>query len=242
MSAECHHFDMPLRVLSGAEAADRPGGGNLSGTWPWRVCDVLPNGYEAYLRLFNPFGPAQSDELVAIPPADRHRWADLATEAGVPFGPTLTLRQLAPVLALVRVGRRYRVAVGEVERGTALDLMTALGPATGLASVYFWYGLSAEMCGVPDLAFRGTVDSLPEVWSEAERSVQPGLRIRGPELIWSESRRWVVMIHYDHSSAYIACDEASAKMLDSHGGLETVRVTPSTRIDDRADEETSRPG
>lgn len=64
------------------------------------VAQLLPAGYECYLRLFHPFVPwGHEDDL--RPAETRTTWRKLAADAGVAFTATKTWRTLAPVPAVI---------------------------------------------------------------------------------------------------------------------------------------------
>jgi hypothetical protein len=84
------------------------------------------------------------------------------------------------------------------------------------------------------MAFRGDLLSLSEVRRLADEFA--GVHMPGPEVIWPDSRGWVVASDYDLVSTYVACDEQTANFLSQREELELLRVTLSTRIDDHADE------
>jgi len=64
------------------------------------VGELLPPGYDCYLRVFHPFVPWDAEPSTQSSVKQRMSWEALAVEAGVPFGPTLTWRQLEIVLPL----------------------------------------------------------------------------------------------------------------------------------------------
>jgi hypothetical protein len=195
-----------------------------------RVDEILPNGYPVYLRLFHPFLP-----WVALEPP-RVSWRELATRAGVAYGPTLTWRQLEPVLRDENGGRPFLVESGQLDDVTAVHLFTVLAAATGSATIFYRYELGALIALNETFAFKSEGLASPDALRAAVRETA-GEHLRGPEWIWPENRAWVVHSDYDLESTYIAAHDGLAAALLADSGLEVLRVSLDTRVDDRADEE-----
>lgn len=196
------------------------------------VDELLPEGYDRYLRLFHPFVPWASTPAEAVPKDSRRSWQSLAHEAGVTFHNELSWRSLEPVVpVLTDGGRRYATYEGQLERATANRLLTALAEASPRQPTFFVYSHPGCLIATPNhepLAFRGRADELDAVHEEAGQ-------VLGPTYIWPEDRRWLVTTDYDLVSTYVACGSETAEGLMADGELELLPVTRSTRIDNGSD-------
>ena len=116
-----HVNELEYEVPWGELLAPRPSAGHIVG-------ELLPPGFDRYLRVFHPFVPWDAEPDSSSPISHRASREDLANEAGVPFGPTLTWRQLEVMLPVSPVGQRRRWAVwdGYLEEATADALFDSL--------------------------------------------------------------------------------------------------------------------
>lgn len=141
----------PERWLTdGVEPADRSG---------HRVAELLPAGYEVYLRLFHPFTSWR------VP--GRRSWRSLAGEAGVRFHREIAWASLWPALVHDERGHRYEVAEGYLEPVTKAALYQRLSIAGGAGPVFFYYGLSAIVQGTQPLLLSAPLDAGDEVQRRA---------------------------------------------------------------------------
>ena len=196
---------------------------------------LLPPGFDRYLRVFHPFVPwdARFGRVSAT-----RTWRQLADEAGVAFGPTLTWRQLAPVVPLSADGasRPWAVWEGELEPATADALFEGLereqsGP--------YLVGYELAAYGRPGraLLFRG--EALDDRLEAAAVARSIGVFSGSPEYLWPNDLRWIVRTDWDLTSTYVASSHDGAERILADPRVETVEVNLDTRIDDAADE---RPG
>jgi len=199
-----------------------------------RVGELLPDGFEAYVRLFHPFRPwdSASDEMDE---ARLRTWRSVADEANAEFGPQLTWGSLAPALPLDPEGRSRPLAVDEgtlhpVVRRSLLPILTS---HTSAATCHFYFGLSAIVGaeGGPVL-LEAPIDSLESV---CELARTEGWASESPEYIWPDGRNWVLCSDYDLSSTYLACGADLANAIEAEPRLETIAVSLDTRVDNRAD-------
>jgi hypothetical protein len=93
------------------------------------VDELLPGGYEAYLRVFHPFVPWSAQRGTAVD--TRRTWQRLAADANVPYHKQLTWRQLATVLPESNGTRPWAVWDGELEPVLAAALTRTLAAMTG---------------------------------------------------------------------------------------------------------------
>lgn len=198
-----------------------------------RVDELLPAGYDAYLRLFHPFVAWHADPGGSTRADERRTWASLASEAGVQFHGELMWRSLEGVLPITNDARPYAVWwEGEIEAGARSHLFALLSHATpGLS--FFFFGLAAVILGGKPMLYSARTSAIEDVCARAER--EAGKHVAGPELAWPETRSWVVATDYDLLSTYIAAHHDLAAQLTSDNELETLPVTLETRIDNGAD-------
>lgn len=207
-----------------------------SDVWVHTVAEILPPGFARYVRVFHPFVPwgAESGETrIDV----RMRWAVLAANAGVEFRPTLTYRQLSPVLPLDPDGggRPWAVWDGALDDATARALLAGLDDGRS-EHYYFSYALGAYVSGLEPMMFR--VDSLAvmlDAVGELRRG--RGLPNQTPEYVWPADQRWIVCSDFDLTSTYVAADDDAAVRVLEDPGLEALEVDLDTRVDNCADEQ-----
>lgn len=107
------------------------------------VAELLPPGFDRYLRVFHPFVPWTADPNEPVSRSSCGRWADIARGAGVAFGPTLAWRQLERAIPVGLDGQRpYAVWEGDLEISIADALFAAL-PNQEVEGYFFSFGLVA---------------------------------------------------------------------------------------------------
>lgn len=226
-----------VRVEPGAERW-LLGLGSYEGPDVRRVRDLLPEGFETYLRLLHAFVPWCSDEDVptALP---RWNWRELAETAGVAYSPTLMPRSLEratdvggePMLTTTE-GRLDPVSRGALFAALADD--AAARPDDDAARALFWFGLGAVVrAGSEPALYEGPVGAVDDVLAAVEAERDPG--VAGPELVWPADRRWVVATDDDLASTYLAYSRALADRLLAVDALEVLVVDAHTRTDAGAD-------
>jgi hypothetical protein len=190
-----------------------------------RVAELLPAGYDTYLRLFHPFTSWRT--------VGRRTWRSLADEAGVAFHPELTWSTLRSVLVHDERGHRYQVAEGQLEPVTRTALYRRLQLAGADEPVFFYYRLAAMVQGLEPLLLYAPLSEVNGVRQQVHDVT--GVDLVGPEYLWPTDRSWVVNTDYDLSSTYLACAPSMAAALRAEPGLEILPVTLDTRVDERAD-------
>jgi hypothetical protein len=202
--------------------------------WVHHVDELLPDGFEAYLRLFHPFLPWGADPATTDV-GDHRTWRSLAIEAGVEFNGRLTWRQLEPVLPIEDTGRRFQVGHGNLDPAVRARLFSLLRANTAPQAAYFFYGLSAILSDRHRAAlFEAPLNSADDVWPIAGSE---GFAAETPELVWPEDRSWAICTDYDLTSTYIGSDRNLAGVLMDDSQLEILEVTMDTRVDNAADEQ-----
>lgn len=213
-------------------ALSRPDAGHVVG-------ELLPPGFDRYLRIFHPFVSWDAEPNSPSEIGRRTSWEDLATQAGVPFGPTLTWRQLEAVLPLSPDGqsRPWAVWAGYLDRTTSDALFESLDDGAN-GSYYIAFGLAAINATDEHRPIMFQADSL-----EARREVVDRVRemgaasVEGPEHVWPGDQSWIVCSDYDLSSTYVAAPHHSAIRIMHNPVIEALEVDLETRVDDRADEQ-----
>jgi hypothetical protein len=163
-----------------------------------RVRELLPPGYDTYLRLFHPFLPSGSPDVPASHGAHRNTWLRLASEAGVTYHPELTWRSLLPALDTSTGQRLYETFEGDLEPITRGALFEQLAVRT-TESVFYLFGLGAVVAGGADnpgpLLYRGAAGAIEKVREQARRD--KAAVVPGPEYAWPKRRAWVLNSDYD---------------------------------------------
>ncbi len=201
--------------------------------WVHHVNELLPAGYDSYLRLFHPFVPWTSKKEDSIQGSQSRTWASLADEARVLFHGELAWRSLEPVIPILPDGgRRYAVYEGQIERSTANRLLAILAANDPAQSIYFVYSHPGCLIATPDhkpLAFVAGAGDFDSV-------VRAATPAGGPTYIWAEDRRWLIATDYDLVATYIACDARTSEAVTAADELETLPVSLITRIDGGSDQ------
>jgi hypothetical protein len=198
-----------------------------------RVRELLPPGYDVYLRLFHPFVPWDVP-VQARKPEELRTWRSVAEQAGVRYHEQITWRSISRALPVIDGSRELAVADGDLDPVVRGALRGVLGAATSGQSWLFYYGLSVMVSGRTPVLFCSSLDSIHDVIRTAVE--EHSAVVESPELVWPEDRAWVVCTGYDLTSTYIACSRDVAARVAAGPHLETLEVSRQTRIDDYADE------
>ena len=194
-----HVNELEYEVPWGELLAPRPSAGHIVG-------ELLPPGFDRYLRVFHPFVPWDAEPDSSSPISHRASREDLANEAGVPFGPTLTWRQLEVMLPVSPVGQRRRWAVwdGYLEEAAADALFDSLNDNPN-GSYFLAFGLVAIITTDEHRPVMYRADSLNARGEVLDRARRSGARpVTTPEYVWPENQSWIVCTDYDLTSTYIA--------------------------------------
>ncbi|MBX3314696.1 MAG: hypothetical protein KF906_10285 [Actinobacteria bacterium] len=197
------------------------------------VAELLPDGYERYLRLFHPFVPWSAEPHLG-PAKRRVRWGEVAARAGIALRATTTLGTLGPGLDDDEP-ERLAVWEGDLEAQAAADLYGTLGQDES-GPVFFEFGLAAAIATDDHRERLFRAMSVGGRHRAVERVRALGATvITTPSLGWSHDLRWIVCSDYDLTSTYIATDRPTAERLLGHPDLEILLVERTTRVDDAAD-------
>lgn len=188
------------------------------------VSELVPSGYEAYLRIFHRFEATDG--------SGRSRtWQAWAEDSAVPFHAELSHCRLR---GEARSSGRplWLTEEGALDDASRQALTRVLAEVSGDQDVYFAYDLAALLWGEDGpLIRRASLAGLETVREEAKDVVGDS----GPEFWWPQDRSWVVTTDYDLLSTYVGCSTETAELLLGDDELETLPVSPETRVDWDAD-------
>ncbi len=185
--------------------------GKAADGYPCRLAEVLPHGYQRYLRIFHPFLPRGSAAGPDPARALRTGWEELARAAGLPFSSRLIAEDLDPVLGVRDGDRPLELWEGELHPVARTALFAHLA-ARSSGPAFFYFGVATLMVG--PLLYRASCSAVDEVKRAA--AVDAAHReIKGPEYAWPSSRSWFVSTDFDCASTYLGCDDdLAARVLD----------------------------
>ncbi|WP_328923748.1 hypothetical protein OG429_03335 [Streptomyces sp. NBC_00190] len=196
-----------------------------SGTGPGHVVsELVPSGFEAYLRIFHRFEAVDGSGRT-------RRWQTWAVEGGIAFHSELSHLSLPDVhgAAGERVWQTEEGALDGRSRGALARLLAGM---TGDQDVYFAYDLAALSWGEEGpLVRRSRLADVESVREEVKGRVGSD----GPEFWWPQDRSWVVTTDCDLLSTYVGCSNETAERILGDDELEALPVTSRTRVDWYAD-------
>ncbi|MEU5776053.1 hypothetical protein ABZ819_22510 [Streptomyces venezuelae] len=184
------------------------------------VSELVPEGYEAYVRIFHRFRATDGSGRT-------RRWKAWAKDSGVPFHPEMSHRWLRSDEP--DPGPRWMADEGTLDERSRGALARLLAAVSGEQDVYFAYDLGALLWGAHDepLVRHGSLAHLEDV----RASLTDVLGDSGPEFWWPQDRSWVVTTDYDLLSTYVGCSSRTAERILTDDTLEALPVTPHTRVD-----------
>ncbi|MDX3534595.1 hypothetical protein PV721_09470 [Streptomyces sp. MB09-01] len=188
------------------------------------VSELVPSGFEAYLRVFHRFEATDGSGRT-------RKWRTWAEAAGIDFHPELSHLSLPD-----RHGAGgepvWTTEAGDLDGRSRGALARCLADVTGDQDVCFAYDLAALCWGEAEpLVRRASMAGLEAVREEAADRVGSA----GPEFWWPRDRSWVVTTDYDLLSTYVGCSQETAERILGEDELEALPVTPQTRVDWYAD-------
>jgi hypothetical protein len=198
------------------------------------VCDVIPDGFAAYARVFHPLSFESHG-------AEREvRWHEIASANGRSLAEEVQALQLSQDPSeFSRSGERLWTTgaeQGSMPLKTAQLLVDVLRPHTD-SPEHCWFGLwegwaddlpdelrSAAVLQVPErhmYLHEGTID-------DALRNLSSWKwRYRSPNLWWPDDRRWCVATAIDFRWTYVGGSSECVTELLSNPSLEGVRLAPN---------------
>jgi hypothetical protein len=152
-------FEHGPKELEPAEIPDYPRGSGPPISGGYRVEQLLPTGYESYVRIFHPFRRRSDGPPMA--------WSEMAARLGVPQAADVHWQLLFEFQAS-ELSKDYINLEGEPDPVLLSSLVDALLPATGDESVYFLYGLATQIQDPRhrSVAWLGQLPHLQEVQDE----------------------------------------------------------------------------
>ncbi|WP_330461620.1 hypothetical protein OIB37_34990 [Streptomyces sp. NBC_00820] len=154
-------------------------------------------------------------------------WQARAKDSAVPFHAELSHRWLRDEDR--STGRSlWQAEDGALDDSSRRALTRVLAGVSGDQAVYFAYDLAALLWGEDEPLIRRASLSDLEPVREAVRDV---VGDSGPEFWWPQDRSWAVTTDFDLLSTYVGCSTETAELLLGDDELETLPVTPQTRVD-----------
>jgi len=186
-----------------------------------RLRQYLPEGFDAYLRVFHPYFPMDTQPTDADLASKRVTWREVADAKGLVFHPEM----VAPIWWSnpdTNPDGITQLNEGEPDPWTESALFSVLAPddETDVFCVV----------GHPGM------EQLYKVKVRDIRLVKAVNRADGPLYAWPEDRSWVMYINSDAFDTYIACDSATSGAMLANENLEVLRVTLDTRCDGKMDQ------
>ncbi|MEU5438741.1 hypothetical protein AB0G73_36145 [Streptomyces sp. NPDC020719] len=188
------------------------------------VSELVPDGFDAYVRIFHRFEATDGSGRTRT-------WQARLDGTAIPFHAELSH------LSLPGEERTPGEPLWQTEEGALDDrsrhaLARCLADVSGDEAVYYAYDLAALVWGEPaPVVRRSTLAELETVRDEVADTVGAS----GPEFWWPHDRSWVVTSDYDLLSTYVGCSAQTAQLLLDDAELETLPITPQTRVDWYAD-------
>lgn len=158
----------------------------------------------------------------------RIRWRDLAARYGLLFGPEFNDHSYRAAFAKSWPRYLYGPAEGFLELDQYSPLTSVLSRHTEPQFIYLKMSDMWKVGEEVDRIFRGDINEVVEFL----RSHSP---FQSPEYLWPEDRSWCVNSDYDLNFTLIAGTTDLILALSHDEILETIPVTPETRVDYLAD-------
>ncbi|MFF2570461.1 hypothetical protein [Streptomyces sp. NPDC058084] len=186
------------------------------------VSELVPGGFEAYVRIFHRFEATDGSGRTRT-------WRAWAEESAVPFRAELSHRRLRDDAREGSACSLWQAPDGALDDDSREALTRVLAGVSGEQAVFFFaYDLAALLHGEDGPIVRCASPAGLETVREELASV---VGDSGPEFWWPQDRSWVVTSDYDLLSTYVGCSAETAERLLKDDGLETLPVSPSTRVD-----------
>lgn len=202
------------------------------------VISMVPQCYDAYVRLFHPAYTREVDgSLRSV------RWDDLAKASNSTVHPEMRFEAIARDIEGIEPPRE-----GTLPQELASELATLLRDFTATPERCFfcvWAGFDIaqlehverpRILRVPHrdmVVYLGPIDALP--------TFTFGSVYQSPNLWWPEDKKYCVGTDIDQDSTFVAGTEKCAEALIAYSRFEALRVKPHSRVDQEADYINQRP-
>jgi hypothetical protein len=223
--------------------------------WPGvPVAAVIPDLFEAYAKIFHPIGgryenidhPLDIEEQKILglpechilrdfvqrmrtePEAPTLRWKKAAETLGVPFQRHLSDEWFRSVLEPGCWPRYvYGPAEGLLKEREAAALISILSAFSSSSNCYFRFAEMPYIGTDKPLLHSGPLEQLQRFLKETDRQFTP-------EYWWPEDRSWCVCSDYDLCFTIVGGSKQLVDCILTNADLESIKVTPDTRVDYRA--------
>ncbi len=228
---------------------------SIEPSWPGvPVAALIPEVFEVYAKIFHPIEgryenidhPLDLDERKILglpechvlrdfvqrmrtePEAPTLHWKKVAEALGVPFQRHLSNEWFRSVLE-PGCWPRYVSGPDEgiLEEREATALISILSASSASSSCYFRFAEMAYIGTDKPLLYSGQLEQLQRFLKETDRQFTP-------EYWWPEDRSWCVCSDYDLPFTVVGGTTGLIDSVLANTDLESIRVTPDTRVDYRA--------
>jgi hypothetical protein len=197
------------------------------------IGSVIPQGFEAYARLFHP---------VELDGSRRERWSDVASRNGriahseMQFHMIAAPRGQIPSVDYNRVNQPRMGTLHVEQRRILVDHLRRATTTPDICWFAMWEGFGGlgdgtvrERVQLPNrnyLLYTGAIDRALESAFPFDQS---------PNLWWPDDRAWFVATEIDFDSTFVGGDDRIIAALVTDQRLEALPITLSTRADAAAD-------
>jgi hypothetical protein len=220
--------------------------------WKSFVFNLIPKGFDAYAKILHQIdanyenldNPLTGREIaiLKIPPCTklrlflesfrkagrgpRIRWRELAQLFGVPYGPEICHEWFRAIMGESGCWLRFLRGPddGNLNAEELSAVLAVLQTYTGNQNSFFRLSEIAFIATDKPILFRGTLDELSAFLANAKYQLTP-------EYWWPADHTWCLCSDYDLTFTIVG---GSRDMIDAvlkHPALESLEVTPQTRID-----------
>jgi hypothetical protein len=228
---------------------------SIGSDWPGvPVVALIPAIFEAYAKIFHPIEahyenidhPLDLEErkILGLPECDVLRdfvrrmrstaeapalcWKRMAEALGVPFQRHLSDEWFRSVLEPGCWPRYvYGPAEGILKEREAASLIAILSAFSSSSNCYFRFAEMPYIGTDKPLLYSGQLEQLQQFLKETDRQFTP-------EYWWPGDRSWCVCSDYDLCFTIVGGSKQLVDCILTNADLESIQVTPDTRVDYRA--------
>lgn len=224
-------------------------------SWKSFVSNLIPKKFDAYAKILhsiearyeNTDNPLSDREtaLLKIPACTklrsfveglreqrqgpRIRWKTLAQLMGVPFAPEICHEWYRTRMEEPGCWPRflYGPSEGDLNATELAEMLSVLRSFTGSQDCFFRFSEIVFIATDKPILFRGVLDELPAFLNDRRYQFTP-------EYWWPADHGWCLCSDYDLTFTIVGGSKELIATVLKNGNLETLQVTPQTRIDDLA--------